>query len=523
MSIVKNFAELFYSQACLRPKHIAFVVNDQSYTYEECTQKIMQMAAWLKQRNVKRLGILGARSLESYLAILAAHWIGTAYVPLSPKFPAARLNKIIQRSLLDGMIIDKTGLSIVIEGELTAYTQKTILFPLNDIVHAFIVGQQALNLLSPLTRPLPYNPNDMAYLLFTSGSTGEPKGIPISFNNLGYLIAAVRDRYPMDFNDHVAQYSTLSFDASVLDLCFAWYFGATLYSVPEDRLLAPAKFIQHNEISVWFSVPSIIHFMEKLKLLRPNVFPSLKYSFFSGEALTIAQAEAWQKAAPNSIVENLYGLTETTVECLGQVWKEDIKAHCLRDIVPIGRPFANTYAAIMDEEGLFLPKNEKGELVLAGPQLTSGYWQDIALTKHKFISITHPEWGLQRWYKTGDFCFQDVEGHFHYIGRLDNQHKILGNRIELEEIEYYLRQIVQCDEVGAVILKNKNALGESIIAVIGKIEVNVNAVRDHLQKRLPSYMLPTQIICTDHLPCNTNGKLDRKRLLEWLQREGGLE
>jgi D-alanine--poly(phosphoribitol) ligase subunit 1 len=519
MDLTVSFAQLIHRHYLIRPSHPALVVNNITLTHEEIVNKAKPLACLLQKNKVQRVGILASRSLEAYLGIISAHWMGAAYVPLNPKLPILRLKKIIEQAKLDAIILDQASLSIATNPELGCDSGLVLIAPECPSFSAHglhIAGQDALQTDAQNVKPVTPDPTAIAYILFTSGSTGEPKGIPITFNNLGHLIDVIQNRYQLNFNERVAQYSTLSFDASVLDMCLAWSAGAPLYVVPEDHLLGPAKFIQENLLSVWFSVPSVISIMMKLAMLKPNCFPSLKFSFFSGEALTVSQAEAWQQAAPNSLIENLYGLTETTVESLAQPFNEAIKLSCHRDIVPIGKAFPGTYAAIINSEHLFLPTGEKGELVLAGPQVASGYWQDPERTRSKFIELNHPEWGMQTWYLTGDYCYQDTSNIFYFIGRLDNQHKIMGNRIELEEIEFCLREITNCNEVGVAIIEKQGEISGKIFAVIGKQVTDATLIMNHLKNKLPAYMIPEKIIHAEKLPFNANGKLDRKQLVTWL-------
>ncbi len=498
-----SLAQLVSAHGLSHPNLSALVIDNKTISYGDLIKKTRQLASVLKKNNIQRLGILASKSLEAYLGVLAAHWLGCAYVPLNPRYPLSRLKKIIESAQLDGYIVDALRKPMVENFVLTSSAT-----PFKKITLEDIQAEDTISLAASKVEA-----TDLAYIIFTSGSSGEPKGVPISFGNLGSFIKAVSARYPLTAKDRVSQFSTLSFDVSVFDMGLAFSAGAALYVVPDDTQMAPAKFIYENQLSVWLSVPSVINNMARLKILRPNGFPTLKYSLFTGEALTLAQAQAWAVAAPASQLENLYGPTEVTIDCLGQIYEPNENFY--RDQVAIGKPFAKMIAALIDVNEKFLPPGQKGQLVIAGPQVAEGYWHDNNLSAQKFKKLTHPDWGMQGWFLTGDYCYQDSHAVFHYINRLDSQAKILGNRVELEEIEFYFRAITECNEVAACIV----TVGDNpeIVVVTNFSKLDFSALVAQLAERLPKYMLPARMLYRDALIYNTNGKLDRTALAEWVK------
>lgn len=513
-----SFAQMFEYHATIQPKHTAFVIDDRSYTYEDVIGRVKPIAAYLHAHGIRHLGILASRSLEAYLGILSAHWVGAAYVPLNPTFPIFQLHHMIERAQVDAILVDSGGLSVIHSSQFNrALPIITPVVPYSDNILT-IIGPAELELISTNPDPIQVSAAEEAYVIFTSGSTGDPKAIPISFGNVSHFMYIVKDRYELNANDKVAQFSKISFDVSVFDLILSWSSGATMYTVPEDILPAPAKFIRDHGITVWCSVPSIIFLMNKLKLLKPNAFPSLKYSIFCGEALTFFQAKLWQQTGPNQLIENLYGPTETTVVCMGQIYQEDMRQNNQQDNVPIGLPFPGMSAAIINDAHEFISHGHRGELVLSGRQVTSGYLGNKELNEQKFLKLTHPEYGKKRWYLTGDYCYQDHTGVFHYIGRLDNQCKILGYRVELEEIEYYLRKIHGNPETAVALVKNDNH-DPMIVAAVVQPTIDLTLMKLQLKQYLPPYMIPTHIFSVDELPYNSNGKLDRKKLRVQLNNE----
>jgi amino acid adenylation domain-containing protein len=498
-----NLANLFYSSASRYPDRPALIIDTHVYCYHELLEKTHRIALWLRKNHINRLGIFASRSLEAYAGVLAAQWTGAAYIPLNPAFPAARLQKMEALAQLDAILMDPLRASQHSQAPIFSVS---LLWPFSETP-----SYQATDSLAAPSMP---SESALAYIIFTSGSTGEPKGVSISVGNLHHFILAIQDRYELTCNDRVSQFSSLSFDVSLFDMILAWSCGAALYVIPENTLLAPAAFIRENQLTVWLAVPSIITIMEKFGMLKENSFPSLKYSLFTGEAITCSQADAWLRAAPTSQLDNLYGPTEVTIDCLAHTYHHDTASTTKQDLVPIGRPFKTLSAAIINSQQQFLSAGEQGELVLAGPQLSSGYWQDPEKTAQKFIVLHHPQLGKQTWYLTGDCCYQDHTGTFHYLYRLDNQHKILGQRFELEDIEYQLRRITACHEVAALFMESNDPTHAQIVAVISNATIDIAAVEQELREQLPPYMIPSSILLVDVFPYNANGKLDRKALSE---------
>jgi acyl-CoA synthetase (AMP-forming)/AMP-acid ligase II len=246
------------------------------------------------------------------------------------------------------------------------------------------------------------------------------------------------------------------------------------------------------------------------------MFPSLRLTIFGGEPLPAATARAWQKAAVNSQVDNQYGATETTIASHFEPCSGELNITPDRGTVAIGRPFPGTLGAIVDEDRNFLPTGETGELAICGPQVTAGYWQNEALTGERFPLLDHPQYGLQKWYLTGDLAYQEASGIFHCLGRIDHQVKILGNRIELGEIEAHMRDVCGSDLVAAVVRAGEPGAMSDIIGVTTGSDIDEDAMREALRTRLPSYMLPRRIIRLDSMPLNSSGKIDRNAIVALL-------
>jgi non-ribosomal peptide synthetase component F len=321
----------------------------------------------------------------------------------------------------------------------------------------------------------------------------------------------------MNEYDRFSQEFDLTFDLSVHDMFVCWERGACLYCVPERAVMAPAKFIREHELTVWFSVPSLVGRLEKLRLLRPGCFPSLRCSLFCGEPFSAVYAQRWQEAAPNSIVENLYGPTETTIAITHYRWdKVTSPKDCIYGIVPIGWTFPGQVGAVVGENLDFVSPGESGELWLAGSQVTSGYWNSPHKTQEQFVKL--PTTGESLWYRTGDLVKQDATGCFYYLGRTDHQIKIRGYRVELQEIEAVLRKACGTEQAVSVAWPVSNGSAEGVVGFVSGVEtLERDRVLAYCREVLPDYMVPQEIYLRQELPLNVNGKVDRLTLARQLE------
>jgi amino acid adenylation domain-containing protein len=523
-SIELNCAFSLSRHAINRPNQIALVVDGDSYSYAELALFAGKVAAWLQAAEPEkmlgaRVGVLTSRTLDTYAGILGACWSGASYVPINSKLPAARLANVLARGKLGALIVDETGVKCLEQLESDLIPQR-ILGPITKGRKKGGNGGLMLQGLNPVPEPVAVSADHCAYVMFTSGTTGLPKGVMVSTGNLWCYLDCLRRLYRLGPEDRVSQFSEVSFDFSVLDLFFAWDAGATLYTVPDSQLMAPARFIQENKLTFWASVPSVISFLDRFKLLKPGAFPSLRASYFCGEPLALASAQAWQQAAPNSVVDNHYGPTEATVACSFDRLSAEPNVTPERGIVAIGKPYSGMRMAVVDEAGSFLPAGETGELALSGSQVALGYLGEPELTARRFRMLKHPQWGLATWYLTGDLAREDHSGCFHHLGRVDHQVKVLGHRIELEEVDSHLRNACGCDAAVAVAWPVRQGIAEGLVAFVGGGTLDSSHILENLKQRVPPYMVPQRIIRMASLPLTPNGKIDRRRLAESLDQDG---
>ena len=515
-----NLALPFHNQSIRNPESLALFVGGERFSYAELSNLARNISGWLGQNSRKtsgRVGILASRTVEAYAGVLGILWSGEAYVPITPNTPEDRLIRILQQTNLDALIADQAGLDLL-SGRLLEHVPARILFRTGAKPPQSALGFPEVEFKSFTElaeegpdRPV-YVPGDaLAYIIFTSGTTGTPKGVMIENASVTQFIDIMNQRFDLRADDRVAEASELTFDASVFDMFMAWSSGAALYVVPKEQLMAPAKFIRDHELTLWFSVPSTASFMARMKMLKPGAFPSVRISIFAGESLATATAQAWQIAAPNSIVENFYGPTELTVDVIAQRLEDPPYVTKNRGTLAIGTPFPGVQAGIVDANLNFLPRGEEGELVVSTRQAARGYFQDPDLTAARF-----PTLGGRRWYRTGDLACEDLSGIFHHLGRIDNQVKILGNRVELEEVEAHLREILSTDMVAVVAWPVADFRATGIVAFHCAPGVTREEVREEMKKRVPDYMIPKRIHLLDTLPLGATGKIDRKALTRML-------
>ncbi|MES4785951.1 MAG: hypothetical protein C4294_09185 [Nitrospiraceae bacterium] len=510
------------------PSRPALQVGGESFTYADLGRIAGRIAATIGEADPggrELVAVLAQRSVIAYASVLGVLGAGRGYVPLNPKLPIERLLSILRQSPCTCLLVGRESVEVLRALLPNMPHAFTILLPdLPDAEalpsvftqHRFIFSDMMAQAASFTTSP--NNDGDpIAYLLFTSGSTGTPKGVPVRHSNVFAYVDYICRRYRVNEYDRFSQMFDLTFDLSVHDMFVCWERGACLCSVPEKSVMAPAKFIKDHQITMWFSVPSVVGFMSKMGLLKPGEFPSLRGSLFCGEPLHRHYAEAWQEAAPNSFVENLYGPTETTVAITHYRWSEKRSpSACVNGIVPIGWVFDGQRTCIVDADLHPVQKGERGELCLSGSQVTRGYWNDPDQTAHRFVRL--PGFGQELWYRTGDLVRQDEGDCLYYCGRIDHQVKIRGCRVKLQEIDFVLSQASGTQEVASIAWPIREGIAEGIVSFIcDGSHLDARRLLQHCRRVLPEHMVPRRLYFVDALPLNVHGKIDRLKLRQMLE------
>jgi amino acid adenylation domain-containing protein len=505
----------------------AIAIADTSWSYQQLLTEAQRIAATLQKvapsPDPKLTAVFGHRSFAAFSGILGALLRGHGYVPLNPAFPVERSRSMLERSLTSALIVESASLGLLDELLTDFERPLAVLVPDADDLashaarwpqHRF-VGRAELEPASAL-QPTEVDPSGIAYLLFTSGSTGKPKGVMVAHRNVTWFIDVMRERYDVTENDRFSQTFDLTFDLSVFDMFLAWEVGACVQCPTQKEKLFPSKYVLNHGLTVWFSVPSTAVMMKRLRMLKPGHYPGLRWSLFCGEALPVEVTQAWAEAAPSSTVENLYGPTELTIACTLYRFRGAASvAECEQGVVPIGEPYPGMKVLIADESLNPAPAGQSGELLMTGPQLSLGYWQDPERTAQAFV---RPPGKEEVYYRTGDRVRQLSEGGpLVYLGRVDNQIKILGYRVELGEIEAVLREEAGVDVAIAVGFPVNVSGADGVVGFIQTSGADTDAIRERVKERLPPYMHPSEIRQLDQFPLNANGKVDRKALLALLQ------
>jgi amino acid adenylation domain-containing protein len=496
----------FLRSAAVFPDRPALEVAGATLTYGELHRRALGVAQLLLERDPtdaapQLTGVFASRSAEAFTAVLGVLLRGHGYVPLNPRFPLARNRDMLERAGCRALVVDPQHLDAARQLTAGLAEPPLLLVP---------TGSEPEEEVTLPAR----GPETPAYLLFTSGSTGRPKGVLVRQANVAAFLDAVAARYDLNESDRLSQLFDLTFDLSAFDLFAAWQCGACVCCPEAGQLLRPSEFARESRLTVWFSVPSTAMFLERLGGLKPGMFPDLRLSLFCGEALTAELANGWADAAPNSIVENLYGPTEATIACTAHRWRPGSDA-AANGFVPIGEAIGATEARVVDEELREVAPGEPGQLLLGGPQVVEGYWDDDAATARSFITTP----GDRQSYLTGDRVLRPRgDGPLEYLGRIDSQIKILGHRVELEEVEAALRDEARAEAI-AVGWPVTPSGAAGIVAFIASASVDTVQLRRALSDRLPDYMVPRELRLVGELPLNANGKRDRKAILSLLEAE----
>jgi len=441
-----------------------------------------------------RIGVVTHDDIETYASIIGIWLTGNIFVPLNPFNPINRIQQIIQQA----------DISVVCaSSELPAEW--------NDI-HGF---QLLLTNMIELSGEMPALPevsaNDFLYLLFTSGSTGVPKGVPISLLNLqSFVFSFIESGYKFSPDDRFLQIYNLSFDASVHCYAVPLAVGACVYTVPQEEIkyLYALQLMQEKELTFVKMPPSTIAYMrpffDRIRLDK------LKYCLLGGEALNHELVEEWSACIPNAIIQNVYGPTEATINCTIFNWTDAVSGKLYNGIVSIGKPFGDTKVIVADKELNIVKTGETGELCVAGSQITQGYWNDPEKNKESFFEVPDNN-NIVRYYRTGDIVKVDDDGDILYCGRIDEQVQIDGFRVELGEIEKHARDLFPHHNVAVVSIENEQFTTEIHLFIEG-LTIPPEEVRKYLEQHLPYYMIPAGIHPSDKFPESAGGKINKTAL-----------
>ncbi len=500
----KNIYQLFEERVKKNPDAIAVIFAGQQLTYQELNQKANQLARYLQTLGVKPevlVGICIERSLEMVIGLLGILKAGGAYVPIDPYYPEDRLSYMLQDSGVKVLLSQKSVASV-----LPPHEAKVICL---DADWHLVAEYDEDNL------EVAINPENLAYVIYTSGSTGKPKGVMNTHQGIHNRLWWMQEMYQLTAGDRVLQKTPFSFDVSVWEFFWTLMTGATMVvAKPEGHKDSNylADLIKQQQVTTMHFVPSMLQvFLQESNLERCK---SLKRVFCSGEALPFELTKRFFERLDCQL-HNLYGPTEAAIdvtywECQPQ---DDLQ------VVPIGRPIANTQTYILDKHFQPVPVGVLGELYLGGTNLARGYLNRPQLTEERFIipppaapPFLRGAGGIERLYKTGDLARYRRDKNIEFLGRIDHQVKLRGFRIELGEIEATLDTHPQIQQ--AVVLATEDLTGNKrLVAYLASGEsLKTSELREFLGTKLPEYMIPSVFVTLDAIPLTPNGKVDRRAL-----------
>jgi len=514
------------------PSANALWVDERMYDYAELLARAAGIAGTLRREapaGPLRCALLVERSVTAYAAVLGTLLAGMTYVPLNARFPMQRNLRMLELSSAAALVVDQRCLDAARELLQAHASPLLVLMPDSDSLpawaagacqHTYILKTQMAPSGAPELAPPAGAP---AYILFTSGSTGLPKGVAVSHANASAYVASIIARYQPEPNDRFTQFFDFTFDLSVHDIFVCLGAGACLYCVPARAIMMPLKFVQEHELTFWFSVPALAATLKRYNVMRPGILPSLKWSLFCGEALPTSLVQDWQRAAPHSTIDNLYGPTEATIACTVYRYQAgDARIDAL-PVVPIGLPLPGQETIILDERHEPVAEGAVGELYLGGSQLALGYWDNEELTEQRFLDLEFPGKRAPRWYRSGDLARVDAQAGLLYCGRIDKQVKIRGYRVEMQEVEALIRRLGGSDLVAVVpwpIAADGSVQG--LLAFGWGFTVASAEILRGCTLHLPAYMVPQDVIGLQKMPFNSNGKIDYPAL-QRMARDGVAE
>lgn len=500
------------------PDRPAVIDGEWTLTYAQFDARANRLAHELIARGVQpgdRVGLVLDKSMHAIVGLYGILKTGAAYVSIDSKAPVARSRYIVGNCGIKVLLSEtkqaenwdelahETDLEhvVVMDGE----PEETP----NKVTYAHFTGDDG----DTGSAGVEVDGHGLAYIIYTSGSTGDPKGVKLTHRNgLAFVEWGVAE-FDVTHEDRLSSHAPLHFDLSIWDVYAASMAGAALHIVPPMASVFPGqivKFIQQREITVWYSVPSILSMMVQRGNLEVGALPSLRILLFAGEVFPTKYLVPLMEAVPNAAFWNLYGPTETNVctayhvATLPDPEKGDI---------PIGHPVSSDYSYVVDEHGTIVPDGDVGELWIGGDTVMDGYWADDEKTAARLVQDPFDP-SQSTIYKTGDLVRLDDEGEFAFLGRRDNQIKSRGYRIELGEIETAMYGHPAVSECAVVAVPDDLVTNVVHAFVSVKEDTSSQDLLKHTKAKVPHYMVPEHIDIIEVLPKTSTGKIDRQTLLK---------
>ncbi|MGW7486238.1 amino acid adenylation domain-containing protein [Streptomyces sp. NPDC054786] len=497
----RRFHELFEQRVREHPDTVAAVHGARHWTYRELNTRANRLAHALLARGLQRqdvVAVVTERNLDWLAAIIAVFKAGGAYMPIEPHFPADRMATMLSRASC-GLVLTEPDSTAPLDQALDA---------LPGIRKLFIdaMCEESRDDSDPC---VPVAPDELAYLYFTSGSTGEPKGAMCEHEGMLNHLYAKIDDLGIAEGQVVAQTAPQCFDISLWQLLSALLAGGRTLLVEQEAVLDVRRFLDtivNGSVGVLQVVPSYLDVVLSFLEQHPRELPSLRCVSVTGEALKKELVQRWFATAPRIRLVNAYGLTETSDDTNHEVMDRVPDT----ERIPLGRPVNNVHVYVVDEYLSPVPLGAPGEIVFSGVCVGRGYVNDPERTRRAFPADPHH--AGRRLYRSGDFGRWSPEGKLEFLGRQDTQVKIRGFRIETGEIENALLRVPGIHD-GAVVVSAQAGHGQRLVAFYaGGRPLEAGALQDRLSRSLPAYMVPSAFHWRESLPLTANGKVDKKTL-----------
>lgn len=486
-----NVMAQFIQVAQQYPESVALSHGGERLSYQALSARVASIMADIANNIGANTSVKGARigvclhpCVDTVAVQLAIFALGAVYVPLNPAHPQSRR---------DDICVDAGIELICSHGDLSAEHADAI--TVLDIANVSN-NQQCIELTELAA-------DDIAYIMYTSGTTGKPKGVAVAHGQLNHILANVTGLLNTQADDNVAAVASTAFDIAIVEMLMPLMSGAQVTLVDSEALTDIELLIEQTQnVTMLHAVPSLMALLLDEIEARTELYSQLRIAMTGGDKVPRALLERMQARFTQAEIFEFYGPTEAAVFSSYYRLTNDseVEEHC------IGKPLPGAVLSIRDNQQRSVPVGVVGELYIGGDGVAQGYWQQQDLTAQAFVSVDG-----KRCYRSGDLVYLDEQGLLRYVGRNDDQIKIRGQRIEPAEIE---RQLLACDTVEAVQVMISDEASPRIFAAVKSQNVDVQLLLAQLKSGLPQYMVPQTIISVEHWPLNVNGKVDRKQLLQ---------